>query len=40
VINAYAGSAQGNARPLRSFTDRHSGFTNAQGLTSTNCGHR
>jgi hypothetical protein len=39
-INAYGAAAQGNARPLRSFTDRHSGFQNAQGLASTKCAAR
>ena len=37
-IDAYGLAARGNARPLRVFTDRRSGFRNAQGLTITNCG--
>jgi hypothetical protein len=37
-INAYAESAHGNAHPLRVFTDRHSSFMDAQGLTITKCG--
>jgi hypothetical protein len=36
-INAYARSARGNIPPLRSFTDRHSGFRDAQGLAITGC---
>ncbi len=36
-INAYPQSAHGNAHPLRVFTDRHSNFKDAQGLTITKC---
>jgi hypothetical protein len=36
-INGYAQSARGNAHPLRVFTDRHSSFMDAQGLTITKC---
>lgn len=36
-IDAYARSARGNVRPLRSFTDRHSHFQDAQGLAITGC---
>jgi hypothetical protein len=36
-IYAFGRSATGNAAPLRSFTDRHSHFRNARGLTVTNC---
>jgi hypothetical protein len=36
-INAYTQSAHGNAPPLRVFTDRHSNFKDAQGLTITKC---
>jgi hypothetical protein len=37
-IEAFGRTAHGNVRPLRVFTDRHSHFTNAQGLTITRCG--
>jgi hypothetical protein len=37
-INAYGRAARGNARPVRMFTDRHSSFRNAQGVTVTTCG--
>jgi hypothetical protein len=36
-IDAYTQTAHGNARPLRVFTDRHSNFTDARGLTITKC---
>ena len=36
-IDAYGRLARGNAQPLRSFTDRRSGFSSAQGLTVTAC---
>ena len=37
-IVAFGRTARGNARPLRVFTDRHSHFYDAQGLTITKCG--
>jgi hypothetical protein len=36
-VYAFARSATGDASPLRWFTDRHSRFRNARGLTVTNC---
>jgi hypothetical protein len=36
VINAYGQTAGGNVPPLRSFTDRQSGFADAAGMTITN----
>jgi hypothetical protein len=37
-VDAYGPAARGDARPLRVFTDRHSSFNDAQGLTITKCG--
>lgn len=36
-IDGYGRAAGGNTHPLRVFTDRRSGFKNAQGLTITKC---
>ena len=39
-VDAYARLARGDARPVRSFTDHRSRFTDAEGLTITGCSTR